>query len=293
MKLLPTVDVSVVIPTLGGDSLCETINSLNNGLVIPAEILVCIPAEYLCKVNELPSNVKVLICPIKGQVAQRRYGFINATSNYVMQLDDDIHLGIDCLKKLHEIISDCDDNVAISPLLFNKKNKTIAYTGHKKLSVKNRIYYWLVNGSIGYQPGTVMLSGFALGPVVEHVSSVNSNCISVNWLPGGCVMHRKNNLILDDYYPFQGKAYCEDIIHSYLMKKKNIKLLIDPTAQCETEIFSMLDEDFKSFYQNLKRDFRARRYAMNIEDRLNWRLYLNYLFLIANYFFKRMKMRIS
>jgi glycosyltransferase involved in cell wall biosynthesis len=291
VKILPTVDVSVVIPTLGGESLYETIDSLNNGSVAPAEILVCIPAGYAYKATELPSNVKVLICPIKGQVAQRRYGFINAVSNYVMQLDDDIHLGIDCLKKLLEIISNCDDNVAISPLLFNKKNKTIAYTSHKKLSLKNRIYYWLVNGSIGYQPGAVMLSGFALGPVVEYVGGSNANCISVNWLPGGCVMHRKNNLVLDDYYPFQGKAYCEDIIHSYLMKKKTIKLLIDPAAQCETEIFSILDEDFKSFYQNLKRDFRARRYAMSIEARLNWRLYLNYLFLVASYFLKRIKMR--
>ncbi len=293
MKLLPTVDVSVVIPTLGGHSLYKTIDCLNNGSVVPVEILVCISSDCENSASdELPSNVKVLICPTKGQVAQRKHGFVNAVSNYVMQLDDDMYLGVDCLKKLHAIISSRDD-VAISPLLFNIKNKTIAYTGHKKLTLKNRIYYWLVNGAMGYQPGSVMLSGFALGPIVEHVGSLDSKCISVNWLPGGCIMHRRNNLILEDYYPFQGKAYCEDLIHSYLMKKINIKLLIDATAHCETEIFSILDQSFKNFYQELKKDFRARRYVMSIQSRLSWRLYLNYFFLVASYFFKRIKIKTS
>ena len=35
----------------------------------------------------------------------------------------------------------------------------------------------------------------------------------------------RENLIFEDYYPFQGKAYFEDVIHSILWKKKGIKLI--------------------------------------------------------------------
>lgn len=64
-------DVSVVIPTLGGETLIKTIEKVNSGSIIPAEILVCIPEEEVFRVGNIAiGNVKVIKTKCHGQVAQ-------------------------------------------------------------------------------------------------------------------------------------------------------------------------------------------------------------------------------
>lgn len=287
MNSSETVDVSVVVPTLGGPSLRETINSLNAGSVLPYEILICIPDGCSFKINAWPSNVKVLLCPVKGQVAQRSYGFSHAKSKYVMQLDDDMILSLDCLKNLFSIIIERNDPIAVAPLLFNIKNKQESCAEKQAISLAKRIYYWLANGHRGYQPGQIMLSGFALSPSRYEKKQIDKNAtITVGWLSGGCILHKKTNLIVDDYYPFKGKAYCEDLIHSYLMKKNGVNLLVNLTAECKTEFFSIFQNSFKNFIKSAKRDFQARRYVLKLSGTLSWRFYLIYFIFVASYFFQ-------
>jgi hypothetical protein len=228
-----------------------------------------------------------LLCPVKGQVAQRSYGFSHAKSAYVMQLDDDMILSFDCLKNLFSTIIDRNDPVAVAPLLVNKKNNQESCAEKQAISLGKRIYYWLANGHRGYQPGQIMLSGFALSPSRYEKKQIGKNAtLTVGWLSGGCILHKKTNLVLEDYYPFKGKAYCEDLIHSHLMKKNGVDLLVNLTAECKTEFFSLFQDSFKNFIQNAKRDFVARHYALKLNERLNWRFYLIYFILVTSYFFR-------
>jgi hypothetical protein len=57
----------------------------------------------------------------------------------------------------------------------------------------------------------------------------------VEWLAGGCILHRKENLITENYFPFSGKAYCEDLMHSILLRKNNIDLWITKNVVCELD----------------------------------------------------------
>ena len=42
------------------------------------------------------------------------------------------------------------------------------------------------------------------------------------WLSGGAVIHYKKNLILNNYYPYNFyKSFCEDILHSLILRKKH------------------------------------------------------------------------
>ena len=76
MQVNSSKDVSVVIATLGGDFLQETIAALMNGSLPPAEILICIPTEHAYKTQHLATDVvKILAIDIRGQVKQRAYGF--------------------------------------------------------------------------------------------------------------------------------------------------------------------------------------------------------------------------
>ena len=64
---------------------------------------------------------------------------------------------------------------------------------------------------------------------------VEDEIIEVQWIPGGCKMMYTDELVSDDYFKFQGKAYYEDIIHSKILRQKKIKMLISKDSICKTD----------------------------------------------------------
>ena len=114
-----------------------------------------------------------------------------------------------------------------------------------------------MNGKAGFQPGTIGLSGVGFG-VDSQV--INKRTCDVEWLPGGCVMYRRENLVLDDFYPFKGKAYGEDLIHSFLLREKGCKLMVDSKAHCYVEKIQSSSYSPIEFFKYLASDYRARKY---------------------------------
>ena len=80
--------------------------------------------------------------------------------------------------------------------------------------------------------GTISKIGTNYGVDVNYM---NSALKETEWLPGGCVLHYNNSTIKNNYFPFSGKAFCEDLMHSTLLRQKNIKLWITKNASCKTE----------------------------------------------------------
>ncbi len=114
-------NISVVIPSLGGKILIETIKSINSGSVFPDEIIIVIPKEFKSNSIEIKAkNVKFLFTEHKGQVYQRCEGFKIAKHKYVLQLDDDVFLDKDCLRSL---VKNIKKNTSIAPIMCYKKSK--------------------------------------------------------------------------------------------------------------------------------------------------------------------------
>src|SRR5688572_14841222 len=138
--------ITVVIATLGGGSLASTLQSLNCGTVTPSEILICIPQEDAWKVADLRyDNVKVLPTDFRGQVPQRIWGFQNATSELVMQLDDDIFVAPDCMEHLVETLQSFGPKVAVSPALIDQDTGRSVYRKPQRSGALLSFYYWLMN----------------------------------------------------------------------------------------------------------------------------------------------------
>jgi hypothetical protein len=272
-----TLDYSltVVIPTLGGDVLARTIQSIMSGSVVPQKILIVIPED---RVNSLPKipykNVEVLPTKFRGQVQQRIFGFIRAQTALVMQLDDDIELAYDCVQVLTSGMEIPIGKVALAPALrYSKSKKSVFF------NKKPKFYYWLMNGSVGYNPGSVYLSGSPEGVDFD----IDCNFIESKWLYGGCVLHCKSNLVLENYFPFKGKAYCEDLIHSAALRNKEINLFFMPKAIAYFKIDSYITYGPRVFMRHLLSDFRARKYYNEYVGVKSNRIYFFYLIMVLNY----------
>lgn len=276
--------VSVVIATLGGTTLFRTIAGLNSGTVVPAEILVCVPELEAASMAPLIfHNVRVLFTPCRGQVAQRAFGFQWVQHALVMQLDDDMFVEPHCLERLLAILLRSPD-CAVAPALVNVATNESVYKKPVSGVLVGHIYYWLMNGSRGYREGEIEKSGSPVGVDPARQGKVQ---YQVEWLAGGCVLHRKENLVLASFYPFAGKAFCEDIIHSFLLQQRKIRLIVVPQARCGLRLVSPSDSGWSAFLKEIRGDFQARSYFMRLSARKKGRMYIFYALRICRYIYKR------
>ena len=281
-------NVSVVIATLGGGSLKETIESLNNSSIVPKEIIICIPEEYASNVKHLSySNIKILKTTVRGQVAQRVVGFQNAKFPYVLQLDDDIILDFYCLEKLLETVIS-NKNISAGPKLFDhltKEYHSFLIPSNTKLVWFNKMFYFSANGKSGFQPGKISKSGVNFG-----IPETPSTFYNVDWLCGGCLMHRKENLILTNYYPLSGKAYAEDLFHSKLLRDNNVILVRSGEAKCYVDFTSSKGGSWLNIIRNYPRPLIAMKIFVKSINGSIVRMYLiNFLMIIRLFLLKIFK----
>jgi GT2 family glycosyltransferase len=279
--------ITVVIATLGSESLAATINSLNSGSVCPKEILVCIPTDNAWKVAYLQGgNTSIVQTEFRGQVAQRAAGFQLASCPLVLQLDDDLVLDRFCLERLAATLKLLGPKAAVAPALVDLKTGQSVYKKPKKNRVVLGLYYWLMNGARGYEPGRIDRSGSSVG-VDPSVSP--APLYDVEWLAGGCVLHHRENLVMENFWPLPGKAYYEDVVHSSILAASGIRLVIDPSAICSLELFSQASFSTGDFFRNLYRDYIGRKYFMRQFSRQSFRIYLYFFGRILSYLASRFK----
>lgn len=270
--------LSVVIPTLGGECLRGTIEQLNRGTLVPSEILICIPEEESFRVENFSfNNTKIVKTKCRGQVGQRAIGFQQAFHELVLQLDDDIFIRKNCLQNMVDCIMQFTD-VAIGPKLYDiKTGKYNSFMVRNSGMDRwyNKLLFRVINGAEGYKPGQISRAGINMG-----VPEVPDDFYDLGWLPGGCVLHRRKNLILNDYYPFMGKAYAEDLFHSILLKKKGVRLMRCGSAICDVDFFSTKAKDPVKFF---KVYFAYARTMIRFVRDIDGSLLRLYLFLFLNF----------
>ena len=278
-------DLSVVIATLGETSLKLTIESINNGSVVPKEILICVPEEYAKNLEIFSfSNVKILKTKVRGQVAQRAVGFQTVRFPYVLQIDDDIKLDFYCIEELLKTVSS-SPNVAAGPKLFDhltKKYHSFLIPVINKLVLFNKLFYFVANGKDGYQPGKISKSGINFG-----IPETPSTFYNVDWLCGGCLMHRKENLILTNYFPISGKAYAEDLFHSKLLRDNNVILVRSGEAKCYVDFTSSRGGSWLNAIKGFSKSVIPMKIFVKSINGSIYRLYLLNFLIIIRLFFKK------
>jgi hypothetical protein len=262
--------LSVVIATLGGNSLQATIDSLKSGTLTPDEILVCIPELYAERVNHLSDDiVSIVPTTVKGQVKQRSIGFNKAACELVMQLDDDVLFEKDSLEKMVQCIGQLGQGHVIGPVFYGMQNRLCIHRLKTGLSAvpKNLFDCLFCAAPWGIKKmGKVTSIGINYG--VDD-AKCNADLIQVDWLPGGCALSFRQDLVLNDYFPFEGKAYCEDIFLSYHRSQAHRRSWVATKIKIFT---AETPPDFS--WQAVKKIIAIRRYYLRLIHGPKWRLFL-------------------
>jgi GT2 family glycosyltransferase len=278
-----------VIATLGGPLLQGTIDSLNSGSIALSEIIIAIPEAYAERVAHIRAhNVIILKTVSKGQVPQRCEGFSVSQSDFVLQCDDDVVLEHTCIENLLLSIQRAGDKAACAAALYFLKTDYSVYK-RSKLGIIGRLYYSLLNGKAGYREGVVTKAGTEIG-VDANLHQGDNPLFPVEWIPGGLALHHKKNLVLESYYPHQGKAYSEDLYHSRELRNKGISLYVVLKAKAWIEDPRLMETQKTShFFRNMRRDFITRKYYIEQDQKNILRSYFFYLFMSLSFFIKKVK----
>ena len=249
--------LSVVIPTLGGIELEDTVEALQNSSIRPMEILICIPnsSELLAEID-LSDNIEIIRTKKKGQVYQRMIGFLAVKGELVLQIDDDIILVKDAIKRLVYCLDSLSGKAAISPNLLKQGTDQSAFSRNSN-TISRRFSDWVLNGRSGYKPGVLSLSG--VGFDLDFKDNTQANTES-EWIAGTCILHQSQNLITQDFFPFSGKAYSEDVIHSILLKQNGVKLYV-----CNNAIAYVGATPYPDSLIEFYRQYQATKYAVNLQ----------------------------
>ena len=226
------LEISIVINTIGENILNKVLESIVNSSVSVKEIIISIPENKNFNISQElinENNIKIIKSKFNNQINQRIEGFKIASGKYIIQLDSDVILDKFCIENLHTSLLNITENASVGALIMN--------VNEGKKTIKHGFFYIIVklirniilNNQIDIDSYSITKAGTGFGFGKNRISE---SLINVDWLSGGCIIHKKQNLILDNYLPYDGKSYCEDLIHSFLLNKKGIKLYLNTRAKC-------------------------------------------------------------
>lgn len=228
------IPLSVVIPTLGGDVLYSTLRSVAESDKHPAEILICIPKSTRLRPDIYKhENIQIIETLDRGQVQQRGAGFMAANQPFVLQLDDDLLLSGDDMAKMVAVLQEMGPQSALGPgLVLAGTNQPWSWFPRTTILqvIQGLAVSFLHGGRYGRsRMGKIARTGWSFS--VDY-RQIERQIMEVEWLPGGCVLHHRSNLITENYYPFAGKAYGEDLIMSHLLRTQGIRLWVTSAVLC-------------------------------------------------------------
>jgi hypothetical protein len=152
-----------------------------------------------------------------------------------MQLDSDVKLEHGAIEELYSAAVLFGKQTVVGPIIIdsrvsNTHNPERVYKGLRKLAAD--VYHMILGGlRFGDKKyGTYSSLTCSVGVNRENLDEFTDT----SWLPGGCVMSHKESLVLDDFYNIDGKAVCEDILHSHLRTKRGLRHVCVTSARVST-----------------------------------------------------------
>ena len=228
-------EFTIVIATAIRPTLTFLLENIDKSTMLPKEVIISIP-----KGKKLPSSHSkysfktYVISKGIGQVNQRIEGFKLVRTSLCIQMDDDLSFNKTFLQEFLTTYNNLPINSALAPSFFlNNKPNSVLISPKPPISA---LLYFILDGKFKPNYGNISKAGLPFGINPNYKKKENS-LVETSWIPGACVVHLTKNLQINWEYPKEGKAYAEDIIHSQLLKKKNIKLFVERSLIVNLDVY--------------------------------------------------------
>ena len=132
----------------------------------------------------------------------------------------------EAIRKIFESLNLEEERINIKEELSTSKSDI------KKKKLLRRLKESILFFGLSKKFGTVGISSFP----IPYKRFEKSKFSEVDWIPGGLILIRKEDCLHYDYFNLPGKAYCEDLIHSQLLKNKGVRLFISNTCSYQTKV---------------------------------------------------------
>lgn len=248
-------DLSVVIATLGGDSLAATVACIKQSTTAPKEILICIPQDEANKVRLLEDEqTHILVTKERGQVAQRAEGFRNVKSNLVLQMDDDVMFSPTTIQTMIQHLLNLGAGHVVGPIFCDDVNhQPIARFDPSLKGILKSAYFTLV---AGLPWGLQRMGKFSSVTCAISLDPqfAEKPLQQAQWLAGGFVLGFQQDLVFENFYPVSGKAYAEDLLHSKARYEKGVRHVVATEVMVSTK-----PQSDEITWGELSRELKARR----------------------------------
>lgn len=226
--------VTAVIATIGKDKLDYLIDKLTKEIAIK-DIFICVPRQAKpLRIKIKSKKISVIFSNYKHQVKQRILGLKYCRTQFVVFFDDDINFNNNFFKNLVKSKIFFGKNSVIAPVYYDikTKKKIHDHSNDKKSLLKKVLHLLLFGSSVTVnRMGKISRSGICYGVDPDYIKNYHQS----EWIPGGCIMLNTNKMIRTNYFYLNGKAFCEDLILSVLLRKKGMKLFVKKNCKVFTD----------------------------------------------------------
>lgn len=230
------INISVVCAThKGSKKIKNLINSIYQNNIWPKEIVICgtsksdlkfIP-EKLVKLLD----IKFIFSNIKSQVYQRKLAIQSSSSDYILQIDDDIIIKRNFFLKISKYtLSKYQIKKKIVSALILQKNGNLQAGSWNTIYNKYfifRIILKILNLGKYVEEYSVLESGRCVPYIENFKGFLEKNVVNAQWLCSTVLYHRLSRKNIKYIKEFSKKAYYEDVLFSYQLYKKKYQLIID------------------------------------------------------------------
>ena len=229
------INISVVCAThKGSKKIKNLILSIYKNNVYPNEIIICgtnnLDLKHVPKTIIKYLNIKFILSKKKSQVIQRNIAIKNVSSDFILQIDDDVTVKENFFQNLIKYtLANKDKKEIVSALIIQNDKSLQAGTWNSiyKKYVLFRLLVFILNKFKKVKEYSILDSGRCVPYIRNFDKKFKKNIEHVEWLCSTVLYHKNCLKYVKKFNQYSNKAYYEDVLFSHQLFRKKYKLLID------------------------------------------------------------------